>query len=35
MPYPSSRPLDHQFGMPNRITATTAFGKGEVMDIEH
>lgn len=26
---------DHQFGMPNRITATTAFGKGEVMDIEH
>lgn len=26
---------DHQFGMPNRITATTAFGKGEVLDIEH
>ncbi|MGL5046870.1 MAG: Lon protease family protein [Shewanella sp.] len=26
---------DHQFGMPTRITATTAFGKGEVMDIEH
>lgn len=26
---------DHQFGVPNRITATTAFGKGEVLDIEH
>lgn len=26
---------DHQFGIPNRITATTAFGKGEVLDIEH
>ncbi|QSX34792.1 AAA family ATPase [Shewanella avicenniae] len=26
---------DHQFGMPNRITATTAFGRGEVLDIEH
>ncbi|MCH1929020.1 AAA family ATPase [Shewanella sp. A25] len=26
---------DHQFGMPNRITATTAYGKGEVLDIEH
>ncbi|WP_198780656.1 Lon protease family protein [Shewanella putrefaciens] len=26
---------DHQFGMPNRITATTALGKGEVLDIEH
>ncbi|MCE9686603.1 AAA family ATPase [Shewanella sp. AS16] len=25
---------DHQFGVPNRITATTAFGKGEVLDIE-
>ncbi|WP_417763199.1 Lon protease family protein [Shewanella sp.] len=26
---------DHQFGMPNRITATTAHGRGEVLDIEH
>lgn len=26
---------DHQFGLPNRISATTAFGKGEVLDIEH
>ncbi|MFQ6371171.1 Lon protease family protein [Shewanella sp. YIC-542] len=26
---------DHQFGMPNRITASTSFGKGEVLDIEH
>ncbi|WP_372870522.1 Lon protease family protein [Shewanella sp.] len=26
---------DHEFGAPNRITATTAFGKGEVLDIEH
>lgn len=26
---------NHQFGMPNRITATTAYGKGEVLDIEH
>ncbi|KFZ38211.1 ATP-dependent protease [Shewanella mangrovi] len=26
---------DHQFGMPNRITATTAYGRGEVLDIEH
>lgn len=26
---------DHQFGVPNRITATTAFGKGEVLDIEY
>ena len=25
---------NHQFGMPNRITATTSFGKGEVFDIE-
>jgi lon-related putative ATP-dependent protease len=26
---------DHRFGLPNRITATTALGKGEVLDIEH
>lgn len=26
---------DHEFGAPNRITATTAYGKGEVLDIEH
>lgn len=26
---------DHQFGVPTRITATTAYGKGEVLDIEH
>ena len=25
---------DYQFGAPNRITATTAFGEGEVFDIE-
>ncbi|WP_076411612.1 Lon protease family protein [Shewanella sp. UCD-KL12] len=25
---------DHQFGAPNRITATTAFGEGKVFDIE-
>ncbi|MCE9678400.1 AAA family ATPase [Shewanella sp. AS1] len=25
---------DHQFGAPNRITATTAFGDGQVFDIE-
>jgi len=25
---------DHQFGVPNRITATTAFGEGKVFDIE-
>lgn len=25
---------NHQFGMPNRITATASFGKGEVFDIE-
>ncbi|MCL2915894.1 AAA family ATPase [Shewanella corallii] len=26
---------DHQFGLPNRITASTAYGEGEVLDIEH
>ncbi|MCF1427851.1 MAG: AAA family ATPase [Shewanella sp.] len=26
---------DHEFGLPNRITASTAYGKGEVLDIEH
>lgn len=26
--------VDHQFGIPGRITATTAFGKGEIFDIE-
>lgn len=25
---------DHRFGIPNRITATTSWGEGEVMDIE-
>lgn len=25
---------DYSFGLPNRITATTAFGEGEVLDIE-
>ncbi|NAW67314.1 Lon protease family protein [Photobacterium halotolerans] len=25
---------DHRFGLPNRITATTSWGEGEVMDIE-
>ena len=25
---------DHQFGAPNRITATTAFGNGKIFDIE-
>jgi len=25
---------DHQFGVPNRITATTAYGEGKVFDIE-
>ncbi len=26
--------IDHMFGAPNRITATTAYGDGEVIDIE-
>ncbi|MBV7316501.1 Lon protease family protein [Shewanella sp. NIFS-20-20] len=26
---------DHEFGVPNRITATTACGKGEILDIEN
>ncbi|HFG1809246.1 TPA: Lon protease family protein [Vibrio cholerae] len=25
---------DHAFGMPNRITATTSYGEGEIIDIE-
>ncbi|QSX29046.1 AAA family ATPase [Shewanella cyperi] len=26
---------DHEFGVPNRVTAATAYGKGEILDIEY